>query len=179
MIYDVVGLFMGLQFLGSMVDGCWLVFYDLIFMCFWWFLVACLKINANKSINTKPECRLRTCLNINSSCVNKAAFNQVESIFYSHGISKVGRWKLQGWPSILFTRGRVLYKRKWKGNAQHGGSKIELTAYLCVRISQAGVEFSFFYYFKQINAENSVCFNIASRAECLSCCELNTFHAYE
>lgn len=159
MIYDVVGLFMGLQFLGSMVDGCWLVFYDLIFMSFWWFLVACLKINANKSINTKPGCRLRTCLNINLSCVNKAAFNQVESIFYSQ---KVERWKLQGWSSILFTRGRVWYERKWKENAQHGGSKIELTAYLCVRISQAGVKFAFFYYFKQINVENSVCFNIDS-----------------
>lgn len=171
MIYDVVRLFMGLQFLSSMVDGCWLVFYDLIFMCFWWFLVACLKINANKSINTKPECRLRTCLNINLSCVNKAAFNQVQSIFYSHEDENCT-------VHSIYTREGFIWK-KMERKCTTWGFKNWTHRVSFVRISQAGVEFAFFYYFKQINAENSVCFNIDSRAECLSCCELNTFHAYE
>lgn len=124
MIYGVVGLFMGLQFLGSMVDGCWLVFYDLIFMCFWWFLVACLKINANKSINTKPKCRLGTCLNINSSCVNKAAFNQVESIFIRTAISKVERWKLQGCRPFYLLEGGFYIKENGKELHNMGVQKL-------------------------------------------------------
>lgn len=134
MIYDVFGLFMGLQFLGSMVDGCWLVFYDLIFMCFWWFLVACLKINANKSINTKPECRLRTCLNINLSCVNKSAFNQVQSIFYSHEGWKMEIARLVAVHSI-YTREGFIWKKMERKMHNMGVQKLNSPRILCTHLA--------------------------------------------